>query len=174
MGRSGLLKFYEINPAYIDFLSVFAPHLFKNKKASQVNERKYIGIVLSADSMDYFVPLSSFKEKHKKMHETVDFIKIKDYAVLNINNMFPAPSKDRRYVDINSIKNANYRNLLRNEYRIIKLIEAKILRNAKAVYTHKILNGTKTGLAKRCNDFKLLEEKCAEWEKLVKSRFLYN
>lgn len=33
----------------------------------------------------------SFKPKHKKMKESVDFIKIKDYAVININNMIPVP-----------------------------------------------------------------------------------
>lgn len=158
-----MLKFYEINPNYIDFLLPFAPHLFRNKKPAQENERKYIGIVLSVNDMDYFVPLSSFKAKDQKMKETVDFIKIKDFAVLNINNMFPAASKDCHYVDINSIKNQNYRNLLRNEYRFIKSIENKILKNAKTVYIHKKINGNKTGLAKRCNDFALFEQKCTEW-----------
>ncbi len=41
--------------------------------------------------MKYFAPLSSYKDKHKKMLETVDFIKIKDYAVINLNNMIPVP-----------------------------------------------------------------------------------
>lgn len=31
------------------------------------------------------------KPKHKKMKESVDFIKIRDYAVININNMVPVP-----------------------------------------------------------------------------------
>lgn len=158
------LKFYEINLDYIDFLSLFAPHLFKNKKESQKNSRKYIGIVLSVNSLDYFVPLSSFKEKHKNMRETVDFIKIKDFAVLNINNMSPASSNDYKFLDINSVADKNYQNLLRNEYRFIKAIEEKIIKNAKTVYIHKKLNGNKTGLSKRCNDFSLLETKCAEWQ----------
>ncbi|MDE5798725.1 MAG: type III toxin-antitoxin system ToxN/AbiQ family toxin, partial [Treponemataceae bacterium] len=54
-----MLKFYEINPDYIDYLSAFAPHLFHNKTAAQVNKRKYIGIVLTVNDMHYFVPLSS-------------------------------------------------------------------------------------------------------------------
>ena len=32
--------------------------------------------------MDYFAPLSSYKEKHKQMKETLDFIKIKRYSVI--------------------------------------------------------------------------------------------
>lgn len=37
----------------------------------------------------YFAPLSSFKPKHKRLSETIDFIKIGDMAVINLNNMFP-------------------------------------------------------------------------------------
>ena len=51
------LRIYEIQPAYIDYLSEFAPHLFHNKKAGQNNERKYIGIVLQINGHNYFAPL---------------------------------------------------------------------------------------------------------------------
>lgn len=60
-----MIQFYEINPDYIDYLANFAPHIFHNKQKNQNNSRKYIGIVLSINNFDYFVPLSSFKEKHK-------------------------------------------------------------------------------------------------------------
>ena len=85
------IKFYEISNKYIDYLSHHAPHLFLNKKPRQINERKYIGIILHINNVDYFAPLSSFKPKHKTMDEMVDFIKIKNYAVINLNNMFPVP-----------------------------------------------------------------------------------
>ena len=57
----------------------------------------------------------------------------------------------------------NYKNLLRKEYRIIKVLETKILKNAQVVYSHKIHNGNKTNLCKRCNDFALLEQKASEF-----------
>ena len=41
--------------------------------------------------MKYFAPLSSFKPKHKRLSETIDFIKIGDMAVINLNNMIPVP-----------------------------------------------------------------------------------
>ena len=72
-----------INGGYITYLSAYAPHLFQNKKSGQKNERKYIGIVLQINGFDYFAPLSSFKDKHKLMKEGLDFIKVKDYAVIN-------------------------------------------------------------------------------------------
>ena len=40
------IKLYEINPASINYRGIFAPHLFHNKAAGQVNERKYIDVVL--------------------------------------------------------------------------------------------------------------------------------
>ncbi|MBQ6568013.1 MAG: type III toxin-antitoxin system ToxN/AbiQ family toxin, partial [Treponema sp.] len=154
-----VLYFYEINPAYVDYLLPFAPHIFHNKTISQDNSRKYIGIVLSVNGLDYFVPLSSFKEKHRKMPETVDFLKLKALAVLNLNNMFPVPKSERTFVNINKMKNVSYMHLLREEYRVIKILETKIIRNAQIVYSHKVHNGNKTPLCKRCNDFTLLEEK---------------
>ena len=94
------IKFYEISNKYIDYLSPHAPHLFLNKKPRQRNERKYIGIILHINNVDYFAPLSSFKPKHKTMDEMLDFIKIKNYAVINLNNMFPVPQSECTYVDI--------------------------------------------------------------------------
>ena len=43
----------------VNYLTAFAPHLFHNKAAGQSNERKYIGVILSVNGMDYFAPLIS-------------------------------------------------------------------------------------------------------------------
>ena len=64
------IKLYEVNADYIDYLSAYAPHLFQNKKPGQKNERKYIGIVFQINGLDYFAPLSSFKQKHYRMKES--------------------------------------------------------------------------------------------------------
>ncbi len=152
------IKLYEVNNNYIKYLTQYAPHLFYNKNSSQKNERKYIGVVLFINNIEYFAPLSSFKEKHITMKETIDFIKIKNYAVINLNNMFPVHNKDYTYVDISNIKDIKYKNLLLSEYRFIKSIQEKIRKNAKNVYKHKIKNGNSTALGKRCNDFLLLEK----------------
>lgn len=75
------IKIYEIDAAYIDYLVPYAPHLFHNRQKGQANERKYIGVVLQINGFDYFAPLSSFKPKHRKMKEGLDFLKVEDYAV---------------------------------------------------------------------------------------------
>ena len=38
------------------------------------------------------------------------------------------------------------------------------IKNAAEVYKHKLKQGDTTALAKRCNDFKLLEEKSKEFK----------
>lgn len=113
--------------------------------------------------MDYFAPLSSFKDKHKKMNETLDFIKIKNYSVINLNNMFPVPNGCYSYVDISKECNLKYKSLLQAEYRFIKSIQEKIRKNAATLYRLKT-KGEKSALTKRCNDFLLLEKLCIEYK----------
>ena len=162
-GYKVTIKLYEVNPYYIDYLVPYAPHLFQNKQPGQYNERKYIGVVLSIQNMNYFAPLSSFKPKHEKMKNGLDFIKIGNYAVININNMLPVPEGEFAYVDIPSVKDIQYRKLLQTEYRIIRKMQDKIRNQAAEVYKHKMKQGNATALAKRCNDFLLLEEKCKQF-----------
>ena len=99
------------------------------------------------------------------MKEGLDFIKIKDYAVINLNNMFPVPLSETKYVNIRSERDPHYRALLLAEYRYIKSIQEKIWKNAQNVYKIKIKDCDASSLAKRCNDFLLLEKACADYMK---------
>lgn len=109
--------------------------------------------------MNYFAPLSSFKAKHEKMKNGLDFIKIGNYAVINLNNMFPVPNGEYTYVNIPMVRDSQYWKLLMSEYRIIRKLQDKIMKNTAEIYKHKIKKGNTTALAKRCNDFSLLEDK---------------
>ena len=137
------------------------PHLFHNSSGG-ANARKFIGIVLSVGGMDYFAPLSSFKPKHRAMKPGLDFLKVKDYAVINLNCMFPVPRSACSYVDFSKVRDPSYRALLLAEYRVIKSMQAKIRKNAATLYRLKT-SGEDTPLTRRCNDFKALEAACAEW-----------
>lgn len=156
---------YEIDSAYVQYLSGYAPYLFHNKQPYQTNERKYIGVILSVNEMDYFAPLTSFKIKHEKMKESIDLIKVKRYAVININNMFPVPNGLATYVDFSKEKDEKYKALLLAEYRVIKTMQERIRNNAVVVYNHRLQKGTSTSLGKRCNDFLLLEEACRQYKR---------
>ena len=59
------------------------------KIESRKFKRKYIGILFNINEKLYIAPLSSYKKKHDNMKERIDFIKIGDKSVINLNNMFP-------------------------------------------------------------------------------------
>ncbi len=92
------------------------------------------------------------------MKEGVDFIKIKDYAVININNMIPVPRGQLVELNINAEKDPHYKFLLQAENREINKQKRRIRKNAEIVYNHKKRNGSLTPLAKRTNDFEMLEK----------------
>ena len=158
------LSFYTVDEEYVDYLAPVAPHLFRNAKAGQRNSRKYIGIVLRVNGFDYFAPLSSFKDKHRRMKNGLDFLKVKDYAVINLNCMFPVPDGACHHVDFSLVSDARYRSLLQAEYRVIKQLAPKIEKNAANLYKHKLENGDSTKLAARCNDFTALESACESYQ----------
>lgn len=60
------------------------------------------------------------------MKNGLDFIKVGNYAVININNMFPVPEKCYTYVDFSRERNQQYKKLLITEYRIILGLQDKI------------------------------------------------
>ena len=155
------LKLYEVDADYISFLSSRIPLLFHNKKAEETHNRKYIGIVLSVNGFNYFAPLSSFKEKHLHMPDTIDFIKIGRRAVINLNCMLPVPVEKLFYVDINAVPDYKYRSLFQIEYRFIRKNQERIRKNANEIYKQKKLH-PETKLAKRCNDFTELEKLITE------------
>lgn len=97
------------------------------------------------------------------MDEGVDFIKIKDYAVININNMIPVPDSEFSLVDVNGVSDPHYRFLLQAESREINRQKNRIMKNADIVYKHKLRNGNNSPLAKRTNDFIALEKACKEY-----------
>ena len=153
------IKIYEVNADYIDYLSQFSPHLFHNASPGQQNTRKYIGILITVHGWNYFAPLSSFKSKHQKMSESLDFLKIKNYAVINLNNMFPVSDSLVSPVNFTQVKNTKYRQLLQAEYRVLKSRQELIRKNALSLYKIKTSSTSPTALTKRCNDFLLLEQK---------------
>ena len=150
------IRIYEVKSEYIKYLNNYQKHIFT--QAQEKDKRKYIGIVFEVKGIKYFAPLSSFKDKHKQMKEGVDFIKIKDYAVINLNNMIPVPDSQIVDIDINKEKNASYRYLLQAESREVNKQKNRIRKNAEIVYSHKKHNGVSTPLAKRTNNFELLDQ----------------
>ena len=152
------LILYTVDDNYVEELTKIDSKIAHNKSDSRTHTRKYIGILFEINGLKYFVNLSSYKPwKHDKMAESIDFIKIGTYAVINLNNMMPVIEGRYHSVDFNQVTDNKYKQLLKNEYGIIKTKSAQIIKNANIVYKHKITNGNETSLARRCCDFKKLE-----------------
>lgn len=160
------LQFYEVDPDYIDYLNEDGgSQMMHNKQAHQKHSRKYIGIVLEIDGLKYVAPLSSFKPKHERMKPSVDMFKVNTLGVINLNNMIPVCDEVIHKVIIRNLKDYKYADLLMEEYRVINKYQDQICSKASRVYEHKLENGNKTRLGKRCPDFKQLEKLCEEYRK---------
>ena len=77
--------------------------------------------------------------------------------------MIPIPDSQIVDIDINKEKDASYRYLLQAESREVNRQKNRIRKNAEIVYSHKKHNGVSTPLAKRTNDFDMLEKLCKEY-----------
>ena len=170
-------SWYIADKHYINYLRKFDNKVEKIDYVDKV--KPYIGILLSINNLDYYVPISSVKKKHYKLKEQIDFIKIinndKLLGVLNINNMVPISSKNVINLKYDEISNYReffskedqklYVELLSIELNLINKKKEKIKENANKVYNIKI-NNPSSNIAKRCCDFILLEKKCIEYNQL--------
>ncbi len=153
------MKLYVVNENYIKFLKKYDPRVPDNKE----EKRPYIGVVFEINNLNYFAPLSSPKLKHLKMKENATFMKIKsgEFGIINFNNMIP--------INHNNIEpllpsDKTRRNLIENQVRWFNSNKSSIKKKAKSLYilhSHKKLQKHHF---KICNNFRLLEEKCKEWE----------
>ena len=164
------LKWYVVNKEYVNYLKQYDDKVENIDYSSKL--KPYIGIIININEFDYYVPISSPKQKHYKIKEDMDFIKImqdnKIIGVLNLNNMIPILNKNVQilnYRDIDKYRkfeNEKEKNLyiafLSFELNLINARIEKIRKSAIKLYKEK-LNNPNSNISKRCCNFKLLEEK---------------
>ncbi len=163
------LKIVRVNPEYCDYLRKYDNKVAYNKNEKEL--RPFIGILFKIDTCEYFAPLSSPKLKHKNMKNTVDFFKIKDgeLGAVNFNNMIPVMEKDYIMVDLNketlTISELKYQKLLKMQLNWLNANYYQVKNKSFKLY--KLYNSGKLpqNIKDRCCNFKLLEEKCIEYEK---------
>ena len=167
------MDWYVVDKSYINYLTQFDSRVGYVEYGERL--KLHIGIILKIDEVQYYVPISSAKSKHKKMSNSVDFHKIQDeetgyiYAVININNMIPVPKSCITQVKYNNIdefrifenekEKTDYIYLLQKEKYLIDKIEGVLQNKAKKLY-QKCMIKPESSLAARCCNFRLLEEKC--------------
>ena len=170
------MRWYVADKGFVDYLHSIDP---KVEKIDYGNRFKpYFGVVLGINGINYYMPVSSPKDKHRTMKNSKDFLKIHDkdteelIAVLNINNMIPIPSNYIKKLDYEQVHlyrifeselaKSQYIDLLRKELNVINSMSEKIQNNAIYLYEHykKFPNDK---LSSRCCNFVLLEMKAQEY-----------
>ena len=94
------LNLYSVSDQYIEYLRQFDNKIYDNKEEIRTHERKYVGVVLTVNEFNYYIPMSSPKKTDyididKKIirKDTKTIIRIHEgdrlYGTLRISNMIP-------------------------------------------------------------------------------------
>lgn len=160
------LNFYTVDPAYIDYLksAETAKRGFSripDMTYGQSQKPKFLcGVVLQINNCDYFVPVSSFKQKRPD-----NFLIFAKNGIpvssLRFNYMFPVPSQLLNIRQIKSEPDSAYRNLLNQELSYCIRHQNTIRQYALRTYS-RVLSGKNPGLVHNSCDFLLLESLCAD------------
>lgn len=162
------LRIVRVNSNYCDYLRKFDSKVAYNKNEKEL--RPFIGILFKINDCQYFAPLSSPKQKHKKMKNTLDFFKIKDgnLGAVNFNNMIPVKEENYSLIDLNAqtlnMEEQKYQKLLREQLSWLNSNYNQIKNKSFKLY--QLYNSGKLPdrIKSRCCNFKLLEEKCDEYK----------
>jgi hypothetical protein len=60
------MKLYAITDEYINYLRQFDSKVYDNKEDRRTVMRKYLGIALTINNMNYYIPMSSPKKSDYK------------------------------------------------------------------------------------------------------------
>ena len=172
------MELYSVTDGYINYLQQEHEHVYSNKDRTRINMRKYIGVVMTVDGHDYFIPLSSPKPRDyltaedgtqqiRKDNFTVFRIVDGDklYGTIQFSNMIPVPKGELLEYDANAEPDQQYKDLVRKELEYIRKNEGKIISRARAIYYQKC-SGLDSPVLRHCLDYPALEKMCAAWEEM--------
>lgn len=174
MNEKDKLYFITLTSNYLKYLGIY-----ENKVSLKTN-RPFIGIVFKVNNKEYFAPLSSPKEKHKRMKTNIDFFKIDkgNLGIINFNNMIPVINNDicRNKLDLEMLSKSlntddiKYFRLLKNQLEYCEKNKNIILAKAEKIYnifTKNLekLSESQKKMYRRVNNFKVLEHASKEFEK---------
>lgn len=157
----------QVDFKYCEYLRKFDERVPYNSGAKR--NRPFIGILFTVDGLEYFTPLSNPKEKHKKMRNTIDFIKIKggELGAINFNNMIPINKECYEEINLSvkaeNIKEYQYYHMLQMQLVWLNKNYHRVIKKAKNLYSKYKSKQLANNIYNRCCDFSLLEEKCQKY-----------
>lgn len=168
------MRWLTIEKEYLDYLRSIESHIPLTDYGID-KYKPFFGELFKIKDIVYITQISHPQKRHYTLKENLDFYKlyrIKELiGVVNLNYMFPVHKNkiiDVRYKDIDKFRTFkdeneknNYITILKKEMKEIKI--KKIDEKAFELYNMKN-NFPNNIISKRCIDFKLLEQKCLEYE----------
>ena len=163
----GKLNFYTVDLDYVRYLQNAEQKRrgfsrVPNMAYSDKYKQKFLcGIVLQVNNLDYYVPVTSYKQQ-----KADNFLIVADngkvVGSLRFNYMFPVPKELVAVRVIVEEQDRAYRALLAQELRYCIKKQDTIQKFAERTYK-RVLLGKDIGLVSNSCDFTLLEQKCAEY-----------
>lgn len=176
--------FYTVDPDYLEYLNKVDSEVYYN--SSYRNSIKpFIGVIVGIENYNYFIPVSSAKEKHKRWRNVSDehFIiyevidnsvsiegniykyysdteKMHILSILDIKKMIPVPTGYYEQVVFDELDDDRYKDLFEKEYAFCLSIKDKVLNKVQKIYN----NQKETGIVRRANcNFEKLEDAMNQW-----------
>ena len=168
-----LVYWIHIDDKYLDYLRSIEKRIpFSDYGSDKM--KPFFGVLFETDDFAYVTQVSHPQPRHSKLKQARDFYKLYDddrlIGVVNLNYMFPMLIKDVKRLNMSELdevrtfsskqEKSKYINLLNKELEEINRLP--IEKNSKYIYELKS-KYPESAIAKRCFDFKALEEKAKEW-----------
>lgn len=160
--KNGQLIMYSVDEKYKNYLRSY------DHRVSLKENRKFYGILVTNNNVDYYVPFTSKIDKKTNPKLTINIKeKNKIIAKLLLNNMIPVNESESTIVNIDAEKYKEYYNkeiiFLRK-----KSVQEEILKKISNMY--EVLKDEENRdylfFKQLCCDFKQLEEKCIEYKRV--------
>ena len=164
-----------IDEDYLNYLRKIEKRIpFTNYGSDKM--KPFFGALFETNDLIYVTQVSSPKERHKNLKQSLDFYKYyfknRLVGVVNLNYMFPVPKKyisNLIYSQIDKFKTFNTEQDKANYIRFLKLQLQEIKKldlesNAQKLYDLKASKPYHK-ISQRCFDFKLLESYALSYEK---------
>ena len=165
------MLFYIVSDRYISYLQKSEPRVMSNKEGVRTYHRKYLGVITQLNGFNYYIPLSSPKEKDynkagkiKQDSAITIYIRNKDklYGTLRFNSMIPVPETEIIKYDLNDEGDLRYKMLVLNELYFVRSNVARIEKTAKDLYEQKLAQDSEAASQNHnlflTLDFKQLEQ----------------
>ena len=149
------LKLYRIDGHYLSYLY----GLDRRVQCNKDRPRPFLGIVLTVNEHQYYVPMESPKPNHAKMRDSIPIMKMDGgrYGILGFNNMIPVQEQALISFDIAKEPDRKYQQLLWNQLAFCNSHKIEIYDRAFRTYEAATEKGTPF-FKRICCDFKLLEQ----------------